>query len=243
MQAIAKYTYDVTSHVTSSLPAMHPGNDLASRRHQHSVNSYFTVRFSYFLVVNSLFFTYFLDFLAMDDIVLNESDVPGAYFNKEPEEYSVIQLKRWLQCHGLKQTGKKQCLIDRVKSAITAKANVDPKIDNGKWYDIKKTKTIGLCDDSHDHTTPSAVWNPFPSLDVPKMFNYGHIYHYLVESIANFCTKTEGDDSSSNSDNESGFTSTAKPLRKAQLLLKSDFLEQLEDNSNDIFFGLSCTTP
>jgi len=68
----------------------------------------------------------------MEDIVLNEEDVPGALFTKDPEEYSVVNLKRWLECHGLKQTGKKQCLIDldRVKNAIAAKTNVDPKIDN-----------------------------------------------------------------------------------------------------------------
>ena len=46
----------------------------------------------------------------MEDIVLNEEDVPGAHFTKDPEEYSVVNLKRWLECHGLKQTGKKQCL-------------------------------------------------------------------------------------------------------------------------------------
>ena len=42
----------------------------------------------------------------MDDFVLNEEDVPGVFFRKDPSEYSVIQLKRWLECHGLKQTGK-----------------------------------------------------------------------------------------------------------------------------------------
>ena len=45
-------------------------------------------------------------FFKMDDFVLNEEDVPGAFFRKDPSEYSVIQLKRWLECHGLKQTGK-----------------------------------------------------------------------------------------------------------------------------------------
>ena len=49
-----------------------------------------------------------LFFFAMEDIVLNEEDVPGASFTKDPEEYSVVNLKRWLECHGLKQTGKKQ---------------------------------------------------------------------------------------------------------------------------------------
>ena len=47
----------------------------------------------------------------MENIVLNEEDVHGAHFTKDPEEYSVFYLKRWLECHGLKQTGKKQCII------------------------------------------------------------------------------------------------------------------------------------
>ena len=46
----------------------------------------------------------------MEDIVLNEEDVPGAHFTKDPKKYSVVNFKRWLECHGLKQTGKKQCL-------------------------------------------------------------------------------------------------------------------------------------
>ena len=180
----------------------------------------------------------------MEDIVLNEEDVPGALFTKDPEEYSVVNLKRWLECHGLKQTGKKQCLIDldRVKNAIAAKTNVDPKIDNGKWYEMKSSKSlVGLAQSSKDHQSPrstptvTAPWKPFPSLDIPSMFNYGHIYHYLVESIANFATNNS--DSSSDGDGDS-FTSTAKPLRKGNLLLKSDFVEDLQDNSNDQYYFL-----
>ena len=42
----------------------------------------------------------------MEDIVLNEEDVPGVHFTKNPEEYSVVNLKRWLEYHGVKQNGK-----------------------------------------------------------------------------------------------------------------------------------------
>ena len=63
----------------------------------------------------------------MESIILSELDVPGAYFDMDPENYSVIKLKRWLECHGVKRTGKKQQLIDNVRGAIQAKTPVDPK--------------------------------------------------------------------------------------------------------------------
>ena len=40
-------------------------------------------------------------------IVLNEEDVPGAKLMKAPNDCCVEELKRWLECHGLKRTGKK----------------------------------------------------------------------------------------------------------------------------------------
>ena len=36
----------------------------------------------------------------MEDIILNDEDVPGAHFTKDPEGYSVVNLKLWLECHG-----------------------------------------------------------------------------------------------------------------------------------------------
>ena len=39
--------------------------------------------------------------------VRTEDDcVPGSKIEKEPEIYTVDQLKRWLKCRGLKQSGK-----------------------------------------------------------------------------------------------------------------------------------------
>ena len=31
--------------------------------------------------------------------------------------------------------------------------------------------------------TPGCGWKVFPSSDIPAMFNFGHIYFYLVESV------------------------------------------------------------
>ena len=42
-------------------------------------------------------------------IILSEDDVPGAKLTEIlPSECSMDQLKCWLECHGLKKTGKKQ---------------------------------------------------------------------------------------------------------------------------------------
>ena len=64
----------------------------------------------------------------MEDIVLNEEDVPGVHFTKNPEDYSMIPLD-WMPW--FEADWKKPCLIDRVKNGMAAKQNVDPKIDNG----------------------------------------------------------------------------------------------------------------
>ena len=48
-------------------------------------------------------------------IFLNESDMPGAKSVKEPLECSVEELKAWLQCHGLKKSGKEHELVERVR--------------------------------------------------------------------------------------------------------------------------------
>ena len=75
-------------------------------------------------------------------VVLVEDDVPGAKLVKKPEECSVEILKRWLECHGLKKSGKKSELINRVNQSIGL-IKVEPKVDGEKWYDIK-SKGEGL---------------------------------------------------------------------------------------------------
>ena len=65
--------------------------------------------------------------------MLSEEDVPGAHFSRDPAEYSVLELKRWLECHGEKKSGRKQELIERIRSCILLKKGIDPKVDYGKW--------------------------------------------------------------------------------------------------------------
>ena len=56
---------------------------------------------------------------------------------KEPEKCVVEELKRWLECHGVKKSGKKAELINRVRDGLKLNLPVDPKIDGGKLYNLK----------------------------------------------------------------------------------------------------------
>ena len=72
--------------------------------------------------------------------ILTEDDrISGSKFEKEPEEYTVEQLKRWLKCQGLKQRGKRGELLNRVRDCIASGShwNLEPSIDDGKWYAAK----------------------------------------------------------------------------------------------------------
>ena len=65
-------------------------------------------------------------------VFLCEDDVLGAKLNKSPKDCTVLELKRWLECHGLKKCGKKSELVERVGISI-GKVSVDPKVDKGVW--------------------------------------------------------------------------------------------------------------
>ena len=109
---------------------------------------------------------------------------------KNPYECSVMVLKRWLRCHGTRKTGTrktgrrktgtrktgtKQQLIDRVKRCLATNTGVNPTIDNGKWYELKKNLEKNLSTQKPDQFTPTQGWKVFPSFNIPSIFNYGHI--------------------------------------------------------------------
>ena len=75
-------------------------------------------------------------------IVLAEENVPGEKLTKKPEMCSVVVLKRWLECHGLKKSVNECDLIETVNQSIGL-IKVDPKVDGGKWYDLKKKGEVG----------------------------------------------------------------------------------------------------
>ncbi|XP_001631319.2 uncharacterized protein LOC5510867 [Nematostella vectensis] len=172
-----------------------------------------------------------------NQIILTEEDVPGAKLLKPAVDCSVIELKRWLECHGEKRTGKKRDLIQRVEGCLSIQKKVDLKVDGGKWYAMKASKlnlnTQGALQDESSQAL-CTDWKMFPSQDIPAMYNYGHLYHYLVESLQNeFLDLADEDKSDSEgSGTESSGTATAKPLKKGRNLLKSGFVENIQDNGN-----------
>ena len=69
-------------------------------------------------------------------VLTDEDGVPGSIFEREPEEYTVEQLKRWLKCKGLKLSGKRDNLVKRVRDYVNSKNDhtLDPSIDNGNGW-------------------------------------------------------------------------------------------------------------
>ena len=94
----------------------------------------------------------------------------------------------------------------------------------GRWREVVSDE--GYCNASSNknkivHSYSNGWLEFFPMLNIPNMFNYGHIYNYIVESICDYSTKTEDRDDSSSGDSEGdGYTNTAKPLRKGTMLMK-----------------------
>lgn len=78
---------------------------------------------------------------------------------------------------------------------------MDPKVDGGKWYQLKDTAIKQVQTRTRSPIQiPTVGWNSFQMLNIPNMFNYGHIYNYIVESICDYSTKTEDRDDSSSGD-------------------------------------------
>ena len=75
-------------------------------------------------------------------VLTDEDGVPGPKFERDPEEYTVDQLKRWLKCRGLKLNGKRGELLKRMSDCVKSGNHhtLDPSIDNGKWFTAKILK-------------------------------------------------------------------------------------------------------
>ena len=156
--------------------------------------------------------------------VLTEEDgVPGSKFEREPEEHTVDQLKRWLKCRGLKSSGKREDLVQRVRDCVRSENyhTLDPAIDHGKWFAAKvlhensdvKTKSGSI-------SIPcvlSTGWRVFPSQNIPSLFNYGHV-HFVADHPE---------------DIEDGLGHmTAKPLKRRRKYVDSGFVHDMMDTVN-----------
>ena len=171
--------------------------------------------------------------------ILKEDDVHGAELLKEPENCVTEELKRWLECHGLKKSGKMAELIKKVKDGLKLNLPVDPKIDGGKWYNSKTEDSASIKNTSSKTSIvslddlPTDGWRLFPLKNLPANFNYGHVYFYLVESAAKASNIAESSDSDEDNLYDNCDTVTAKPL-KGRNLLNSAFVENVQDNFNEI---------
>ena len=138
-----------------------------------------------------------------------------------------------------------------MKHFMGVKKEIDPKVDGGSHYDRKASQPLSLeailaapsmvlAKDAIPKTldVPTGGWKPFPSRNIPKNFNYGNVYSFLVEDLANIIINGDG---SSDEEVETGDCSTEKPLRKGRMLLKSGFLHNVQDNSDPSFYYLSGT--
>ncbi|CAL9684945.1 unnamed protein product [Knipowitschia caucasica] len=121
-------------------------------------------------------------------LTLSENDVPGAKFTGiEVEEHTNIQLKRWLECRGLKKTGKRADLIQRCKDCIASgkAGDIDVSVDKGKWYQ----KLADTHTESPQTALESNDWKEFLPSNIPPLYNYGYVYHWLVESLPTLPTR------------------------------------------------------
>ena len=113
---------------------------------------------------------------------------------------------------------------------------IDPKVDGGKWYNIKalKTKKVNHLLNVFSNLSEDS-WMKFPSTNLPSNFNYGHVFHFIVESIGNFFVDNQ------NLQEEHGQTDctdlvTIKPLRKGRMLLNCGFVVDVGDNYDEKSF-------
>ena len=84
-----------------------------------------------------------------------------------------------------------------------------------------------------DISIPDDGWRDFPARNLAQNFNYGNIYHYLVESINKVCCHDDYDDEEYGDEDESIGEVTSKALQKGTWLLKSGFVHDPQDNADE----------
>lgn len=127
-------------------------------------------------------------------------------------------------------------------------------IDGGKWYEQKVHANYSL--KASDGTTtagnvgliyqdlkiPQSGWKQFPSDDIPKMFNYGHIYHHIIESPQFSRTDhVQLSECDSEAEDDSLDVGTEKPMRKGMVFFKSGHVQSMMNCVNeDNFYLCKC---
>ena len=83
---------------------------------------------------------------------------------------------------------------------------------------------------------PKTGWKAFPSQDIPNLFNYGHVYHYALESLPAL-----PDDQINNEDDDDEVESglghmTDKPFSTGRKYVDSGFVHDMTDNKTDDYY-------
>ena len=113
----------------------------------------------------------------------------------------------------------------RVKDVVHAGKleDNDITVDCGKWYNLK------VADNTISDQAPILGWNPFPSRPVPSNLNYGHVYHYLLESVVLIGEKGKVEDTSL-------AHMTSKPLNKGEQYVKSGAVTSIMDATQGEYY-------
>ena len=175
--------------------------------------------------------------------ILTEDDgVPGSKIEKDPDNYTVKQLKRWLKCRGLKQTGKREKELYGIvcKGLITGFLMLVLMVENGLQVKLlgKMKNLMNKKDAVYEIVTvpviPTSGWRLFPSRDIPTLFSYGHIYYYALESIKTVHLESEMED-----ETDCGLGHmTYKPLKNGRKYVDSGFVHDMIVNKTSEHYFL-----
>ena len=151
-----------------------------------------------------------------------------------------------MKCRGLKQAGKREDLLARVKDNVKSGNHqiLDSSIDNGKWLETKILRQKNAESLQPSSTVVSDVplilktgWKAFPSQDLPSLFNYGHVYHYTLESLPTL----PGEKNCNEEDEDGEITSrighmTDKPFSNGRKYVDSGFVHDMTDTKTDDYY-------
>ncbi|XDV16378.1 hypothetical protein PO909_016123 [Leuciscus waleckii] len=101
--------------------------------------------------------------------------------------------------------------------------DIDVSVDKGKWYQ----KLADTHTESPQTALESNDWKEFLPSNIPPLYNYGYVYHWLVESLPTLPTRpTQTEDS----DEEDDITSvvTEKSLRRGWQYVDSNFVQDIK---------------
>ncbi|KAK3910296.1 Ubiquitin carboxyl-terminal hydrolase 3 [Frankliniella fusca] len=165
-------------------------------------------------------------------VELTENDVEGAKLGSKTFQCTTVkEMKKYLELRGQSTTGNKIDLWERIQELRESGTShiLDPSVSNQFYYKQKQEadlKKIGLRPVRQQFPLPSSGWNVFPSVEVPKHFNEGMSFHFLVERHPN--------------DEDSINFHTAKPGKRAKIYIDSGYVIDMEDCADDKMYYLRC---